>query len=106
MIFVETSLFSKIREGYLNNDQYRMLQATLLVMPDAGVIIKGSGGIRKIRWSVDGAGKRGGMRVIYYWRNAQDEIHLLTVYKKSEVKDLTQKGIRGLRELVRQIEKQ
>lgn len=75
-------------------------------MPDAGVIIKGSGGIRKIRWSVDGTGKRGGMRVICYWRNAQDEIHLLTAYRKSEAKDLTQKEIKGLRELVRQIEKQ
>ncbi|MCH8837632.1 MAG: type II toxin-antitoxin system RelE/ParE family toxin [Candidatus Marinimicrobia bacterium] len=103
MIFVETSFFEKIREDYLNDDQYSLLQATLLIAPDAGAIIKGSGGIRKIRWSVDGTGKRGGMRVIYYWRNAKDEIHLLTVYRKSEVKDLTQKEIKAFRAIVKQI---
>ena len=66
MEFVETSGFSKIRENYFDDSQFNMLQLYLMDRPDAGNIIKGSGGIRKLRWGMEGQGKRGGVRVIYY----------------------------------------
>jgi len=56
----------------------------LLQWPDAGVIIRGTGGVRKVRWRISGKGKRGGIRIIYYWHVSQDEIWLLTVYGKRE----------------------
>jgi hypothetical protein len=60
------------------------LQIYLLNHPDSGKIVPGSGGIRKIRWSIKGKGKSGGIRVIYFWKASDDEIWLLTVYGKSE----------------------
>jgi hypothetical protein len=106
MIFVETPPFERLREKYLDDNQFRLLQATLMARPDAGAIIVGSGGIRKIRWSVEGRGKRGGLRVIYFWLSAEGHVYFLTVYRKSEVADLSRDEIRALREIVRQIERQ
>lgn len=60
------------------------LQMFLLNRPDAGRIVRGSGGVRKLRWAMAGKGKSGGARVIYYWRASEDEIWLLTIYSKSE----------------------
>ena len=89
-----------MRQDYLNDDEYRLLQATLMANPAAGNLIRGSGGIRKIRWAAAGTGKRGGIRVIYYWITEHDHVLLLTVYRKSEVSDLTPVQIRALRALV------
>ncbi|MDZ7781916.1 MAG: type II toxin-antitoxin system RelE/ParE family toxin [Halioglobus sp.] len=55
--------------------------------PDAGDIVKGSGGVRKVRWAADGKGKSGGVRVIYYWKKSDHEIWMLTIYSKSERSD-------------------
>ena len=66
MIFIETSLFTKEIQRLLPDESYRMLQAVLMLRPDAGSVIRGSGGLRKIRWSVPGSGKRGALRVIYF----------------------------------------
>ena len=52
--------------------------------PDTGNIVKGSGGVRKIRWTQNGKGKSGGVRIIYYWKKAEHEVWLLTLYSKSE----------------------
>ena len=60
------------------------LQSFLLKYPDVGKIVRGSGGVRKLRWAITGKGKRGGIRVVYYWKRQDDEIWLLTVYGKSE----------------------
>lgn len=62
-----TLTFERIRERYLDDEQYQLLQAALMANPEAGSFIPGSGGLRKVRWAVDGKGKSGGLRVIYYW---------------------------------------
>ena len=84
MIFIETSTFTKLIDTYLSDEEYLGLQKFLLKHPDAGKIVRGSGGVRKIRWAMAGKGKSGGIRVIYYWKQRDDEIWLLTVYGKSE----------------------
>ncbi|MCF6254656.1 MAG: type II toxin-antitoxin system RelE/ParE family toxin [Thiomicrorhabdus sp.] len=84
MIFIETSTFTKLLPSYLSDDEYRGLQSYLLQKPDAGDIVRGSGGIRKVRWSRSGQGKSGGVRAIYYWKKTAHEIWMLTIYSKSE----------------------
>jgi hypothetical protein len=84
MVFIETSLFTRLLPRYLNDDEYLALQWYLFQHPDVGDIVPSSGGVRKVRWSSSGKGKRGRIRVIYYWKVAVDELWLLTVYAKSE----------------------
>jgi len=66
MVSIETPIFTRRTQSILEDDEYRLLQAQLIQKPDAGKIIPGSGGLRKLRWSASGHGKRGGIRVIYY----------------------------------------
>jgi mRNA-degrading endonuclease RelE of RelBE toxin-antitoxin system len=89
VVFVETPIFSRRVAQFMDDDDFATLQATLAVRPDAGALIKGSGGMRKLRWADSGRGKRGGLRVIYYWWVAKDRISLLMVYPKNEQDDLT-----------------
>jgi len=89
VVFVETSLFSKLLGDYLSDDEYRQLQSHLVAHPDAGAVIRASGGVRKVRWRVGGKGKSGGLRVIYYWATADDQIFFLTLYGKGEKEDLS-----------------
>jgi mRNA-degrading endonuclease RelE of RelBE toxin-antitoxin system len=84
MLFVETSLFTRQLARYLSDEEYREFQKYLMVRPDAGALVRGSGGIRKVRWGAGGRGKSGGVRVIYYWAAAAAQIYLLTIYGKSE----------------------
>ena len=70
MVFIETRLFTKLLPSYLSDDDYRSLQSYLLQKPDAGDLIRGSGGVRKVRWAPAGKGKSGGVRAIYYWKKA------------------------------------
>ena len=84
LTFIETKLFTSLVQQYLADDEYAALQHALVTTPDAGDLIRGSGGVRKLRWGVAGRGKRGGVRVIYYLRSHQDEIWMLTVYVKNE----------------------
>lgn len=81
--FIETSLFTKIVARYLSDDELAELQRYLSDNPDAGNVIRGSGGVRKLRWAPQGQGKRGGIRVIYYLKLADENIWLLTLYAKS-----------------------
>jgi hypothetical protein len=100
LIFVEAPVFARIRERYLDDDQYRLLQLALMANPESGDLLRGSGGIRKVRWAAHGKGKRGGLRVIYYWITHRRHLLPLTLYRKSEVSDLKPDEVRALRTLV------
>jgi len=89
MVIVETSIFTRQVQSLLDNDDYRRLQTILVFHPDAGDLISGSGGLRKIRWGREGRGKRGGIWVIYYWTVKQERILMLLMYSKNEQDDLT-----------------
>ena len=82
MVIIETSVFTRRITELLSDDEYRELQATLVERPKAGPVIPGSGGIRKLRWSASGRGKRGGARVIYYWATEQEHLLMLFIYTK------------------------
>ncbi|HLX68070.1 MAG TPA: type II toxin-antitoxin system RelE/ParE family toxin [Verrucomicrobiae bacterium] len=97
MVFIETPTFTKSVLKLLNDEGYAALQLHLAKHPDAGDIIRGSGGIRKIRWAGSGRGKRGGLRVIYYWWIAKDRISMLLVYPKNEQDDLSADQVKQLR---------
>lgn len=100
MYLVETSIFTKRIHQLLSDEEYRMLQMKLVAHPDAGNVIKHSGGIRKLRWGGSGRGKRGGIRVIYFYYTNPDSIFLLYVYPKNETEDLTSKQIKFLKSLI------
>jgi len=84
MVFIETRTFTKLLPNYLSDDEYRGLQSYLLQKPDVGDIVRGSGGVRKVRWASSGKGKSGGARLMYYWKKSDHEIWMLTIYSKSE----------------------
>jgi hypothetical protein len=67
MRFVETPVFTAVLQRHLEDESYRQLQIALMLRPEQGPVIRGSGGLRKVRWATAGGGKRGGLRVIYYW---------------------------------------
>ena len=81
--FVETPLFTDTLPHYLDDDEYAKLQRHLNQHPDAGAVVRGSGGVRKVRWAAEGRGKRGGLRVIYFLRLARGEIWMLSLYGKN-----------------------
>ncbi len=86
--FVETKLFTRLVQEYLSDEEYSKLQQALLANPEAGLVIPGSGGIRKLRWSVAGRGKRGGIRVIYFLRARRGQIWMLTLYPKNVAENI------------------
>ena len=104
MLFVETSEFTKHLRSHLDDDGYAALQAFLSVRPDAGDVIRGAGGIRKMRWRSKGRGKQGGVRVIYYWLAAADHIYLLTLYRKGVKDDLTRAEVAAWRKIVEDVQ--
>ena len=100
MVLFESPVFSRYRELYLSDDEYLRLQLALISRPLSGDVIQGSGGLRKLRWRGSGRGKRGGVRVIYYWIAEVSQIYLLTVYAKADCADLTREQMGVLRKLV------
>ena len=100
MVIVETSVFTRQVQKLLSDDEYRQLQIELICRPEMGAIIPGSGGLRKVRWSMPGRGKRSGARVIYYWAVTQDRLLMLLMYPKNEQEDMTQAQIKTLRVIV------
>ena len=100
MVILETTVFTKVVQALMPDDEYRLLQNHLTEFPEAGDLIKGSGGLRKIRWKLEGRGKRGGVRVIYYWAVTDDQIFMLFAYAKNEQEDLTKDQLSVLKKLV------
>jgi len=80
--------FEEVYLDYLSDGEYLGLQSFLLQYPEAGKVVPGSGGVRKVRWAMSGKGKSGGVRVIYYFKRQDDEIWLLTIYSKNEVENI------------------
>ncbi|ARN76075.1 transcriptional regulator [Oceanicoccus sagamiensis] len=103
MDVIEIPHFTDVVASYLSDDEYAALQWYLLLNPDAGDLIQGTGGIRKVRWFTSWYGKRGGLRVIYYYRRKPMEIWMLTVYSKSKKQDLTTRDKEVLKQIVREI---
>jgi hypothetical protein len=102
MRFVETPVFTATMQRHLDDDQYRQLQIALMLRPEQGPVIRASGGLRKVRWAKPGAGKRGGLRVIYFWAPAERAFYMLYAYAKAEQGDLTPAQTRALGRLVRE----
>lgn len=88
LTFVETRLFTSLVQQYLSDDEYSALQREVMANPEAGDVIRGSGGVRKLPWGVAGRGKRGGLRIIYYLRTRQGEVWMLTLYAKNEAESI------------------
>ncbi|MFO1304957.1 MAG: type II toxin-antitoxin system RelE/ParE family toxin [Burkholderiales bacterium] len=86
--FVETKLFTRLVQEYLSDEEYAELQEALILDLEAGAVIPGTGGVRKLRWGVSGRGKRGGIRVIYFLRNRRGEIWMLTLYAKNVMENI------------------
>ena len=89
MIFIESKIFEKLRDKYFDDTSYKAFQNFLLEQPEVRDTIAGTGGLKKVRWSAKGKGKRGGIRTIYLYLAGKSHIHLLTVYAKNEMSDLT-----------------
>lgn len=103
MEFVETPTFTRLVTALLSDADYHDLQIELAETPDRGDLIKGGGGIRKLRYGMEGRGKSGGIRVIYYWLKDDHSIYMLLVYPKSKKDTLSDRETAILRELVKRL---
>ncbi len=102
MLFRESPVFTRQIKALVDDDRYGQLQALRMARPDAGDLIPGSGGLRKVRLPMAGRGKRGGARVIYYWMKDRSRIYLLLAYAKSAQSDLSSEQLAVLRDLMRE----
>lgn len=99
---VETFTFTKQITALLSDDEYRDFQSRLAANPELGALIRGGGGIRKVRVAVGTRGKSGGARVIYYWAVRRNVIVLLFAYPKNVAADLTPKQVSQLANVVKE----
>lgn len=102
MEIIEAPIFTKRILGILSDDEYKELQWALIANPLAGNVIQGGNGLRKFRWAITGSGKRGGLRIIYYYLTKEGKIYLISVYKKSEQDDLTKVQLKVLCDYVKE----
>jgi hypothetical protein len=102
-LFVELPAFTRYRQDYLDDERYRELQNALLRNPESGDVIEGTGGLRKMRHADPrrGKGKRGGLRIIYFWWRAGSQFWLFTLYDKDEMDDLSPKEQRALKDMLK-----
>jgi hypothetical protein len=100
MVIIETTIFTRQVQALLTDSEYRLLQETLVSRPGTGAVIVGSGGLRKVRRGIGGKGKRGGVRVIYYWAVRQEQLLMLFIYPKSERDDLSPDQLKTLRKTI------
>jgi len=100
MKIIETTIFTKKVTSLITDEEYRSFQNELIINPEKGKIIRGSGGLRKIRWGISGRGKSGGVRIIYYWIKNKEIILMLLVYPKNEQDNLTAVQMKILKSMV------
>ncbi|MDR1164242.1 MAG: type II toxin-antitoxin system RelE/ParE family toxin [Candidatus Accumulibacter sp.] len=102
-LFVELPAFSRYRDDYLDDEGFRGLQDAMVKNPEAGSVIAGTGGLRKLRYGDPrrGKGKRGGLRIIYYWWNGYSQFWLFTLYDKDEMEDLSSDEKRALKGILK-----
>lgn len=102
MRFIESPVFTASLRRHLDDEQYRALQVALTLRPDQGRLIPGGGGLRKLRWGAQGRGKRGGIRLIYYWAADEKTCFMAYMYAKNEQGDLSPTQLRALARVVRE----
>jgi RelE toxin of RelE / RelB toxin-antitoxin system len=95
---IETITFQRLWPDYWTEEERAEFASYLALTPDAGDVVPGSGGVRKVRWSRPGAGKRGGVRVVYFNRLANGEIWLLLIYSKSAQDNVPAKLLKQLKQ--------
>jgi hypothetical protein len=102
-LFVELPAFSRYRQNYLDDEAFRALQSALLANPEIGDVIEGTGGLRKTRQADlrRGKGKRGGLRIIYFWWETGRQFWLFTLYDKSELDDLSPTERKALKDMLK-----
>ena len=102
-VFIELPAFERHRAEYLDEDSFRDLQLLLMSTPDAGDVIPGTGGLRKMRFADvrRSKGKRGGLRLIYYWWDTGSQFWLFTIFDKNEMSDLTPAQRKALKEMIK-----
>lgn len=101
MVIVETAVFTKQVQKILSDDEYRQLQIDLANQPASGPVIRGSGGLRKIRWGYRGKGKRGGIRTIYYWAVSEKKLLMLFMFPKNVQGNLSPNQLKALKQIVK-----
>lgn len=100
MVIVETPSFTRLVTGLLGDEEIRQLQVGLILRPEQGPVIRGGNGLRKLRWSIPGQGKRGSLRVFYYWDKPADRIYMLYVIEKASQADLTAAQLKQLARVI------
>lgn len=98
MEYIESPLFSKLLNSYFTDEEYASFQWHLAMHPKSGDVIQGSGGLKKIRWTAKGKGKRSGVRIIYYYKDKEDQIWLLTIYAKNEATNIPASILKKIKE--------
>lgn len=94
---VESPIFQRVWPRYWDEDERAEFAAFIAINPEAGAVIRGSGGVRKVRWAREGSGKSGGVRIIYLTRNEAGEVYLLTLYAKSESENISLNTLKEIR---------
>ena len=97
--FIASAAFERVRPSYLDDDEYAKLQEFMMQNPEAGNIVRGSGGVRKLRWRRQGGGKRGGLRVIYFVRYQPNEFWMLALYAKAKQENVPAHILSQLKEV-------
>ena len=99
--FIESAAFERMRALYLDDEEYAQFQHFMILHPEAGKIVRGSGGVRKLRWKREGTGKRGGLRVIYLLRYQPNEFWMLALYAKTRRENVPAHILKQLKEAFR-----
>jgi hypothetical protein len=103
MEIIETAPFARRRDELFDDEQFRRLEEHLVLNPTAGALMSAGAGLRKIRWPGSGRGKRGGVRVVYYFRSKTNRLFLIFGYRKNECEDLTQAQIKDLARIIERL---